>query len=173
MRGQQAHFFVRRVSRVMAAIVSAAILQACATAGGFHLPQGDAARGREAFVELKCHLCHVIDGFDPPAPFVAATRVRLGGQTPRVKTYGDLVTSIVNPSHRISPGYPREAVTTNGVSTMSLIYLNAVLTVQQLVDLTAFLQSKYEVQPPIIPHWETYPTNDPNGSRPARRSSAE
>ena len=138
--------------RVMATLLSAAALQACANewGSGLHLPQGDAAKGREAFVDLRCHVCHEVAGFDPAAPIVAATRVRLGGQTTRVRTYGDLLTAIANPSHRIAPGYPPESVAVDGVSLMSLIRLNDVMTVQQLVDLAAFLQGEYEVVPPPV-----------------------
>ena len=126
-----------------------------------HLPQGDANRGREAFVDLRCHVCHEVDGFDPPTPIVAETRVRLGGQSLRVKTYNDLVTSIANPSHRLARGYPPETVAVEGVSLMSLIYLNDVMTVQQLVDLVAFLQARYEVvAPPRIKLGDIYPAED-------------
>ena len=131
-------------------VFSAAALQACATrwGGDIHLPQGDAVQGRKAFVELRCHACHEIEGLDAPTPIVAATRVVLRGETARGETYGDLVTSIANPSHRLARGYPPEAVAVDGVALMSLIRLNDVMTVQQLVDLVAFLQSEYDVAPP-------------------------
>ena len=153
---------VRRVLCVSAIVVSAAVLQACATEWGraIHLPQGDANRGREAFVDLRCHVCHEVDGFDPPTPIVAETRVRLGGQSLRVRTYNDLVTSIANPSHRLARGYPPETVAVEGVSLMSLIYLNDVMTVQQLVDLVAFLQPRYEVVAPPIKLGDIYPAED-------------
>jgi sulfur-oxidizing protein SoxX len=85
--------------------------------------------------------------------------VTLGGQTSRT-TYGDLVTSIANPSHRIARGYPPETVTVDGVPLMSLIYLNDVMTVQQLVDVVAFLQASYDVAPPPIRLEEAYPSED-------------
>ncbi|HLF13057.1 MAG TPA: c-type cytochrome [Gammaproteobacteria bacterium] len=138
--------------QLIAIIAVAAALQACAAAWGpgFHFPDGDVDRGREAFVALRCHACHTINGFDPPSPIVAARRVRLGGHTARVKTYGDIVTSIVNPSHRIARGYPTEDVSANGESLMSRVYLNEILTVQQLIDLVAFLQTEYELIPPPV-----------------------
>jgi sulfur-oxidizing protein SoxX len=152
----------RRVLGALTLVFSAAALLACATGrgSGVHLPQGDADRGRAAFVDLRCNVCHQIEGFDPPTAFVARTRVALGGQTARVKTYGDLVTSIANPSHRLARGYPPEAVGVDGVSLMSLIYLNELMTVQQLVDLVAFLQTQYEVVPPPIRLGEIYPPMD-------------
>jgi hypothetical protein len=152
---------VRPLLRLLAVVLSAAGLSACASANrGVYLPQGDAARGREAFVDLRCHACHEVEGFNPPTPIVAATRVRLGGQTARVKTFGDLVTSIANPSHRITRGYPPDAVAVDGVSLMSLIRLNEVMTVQQLVDLAAFLQAEYDVVPPPIRLEDIYPAED-------------
>jgi hypothetical protein len=152
-------------------VFAAAALQACATewgGRGVHLPQGDAVRGREAFVELRCHVCHEIEGFAPPTPIVAATRVMLGGQTARIKTYGDLVTSIANPSHRFARGYPPEAIAVDGMPLMSLIHLNEVMTVQQLIDLVAFLQTVYEVVPPPIRLDEVYPSDDADASVPSQ-----
>ncbi len=151
-----------RVLRTLAIVFGAAALHACATDSGrgIHLPRGDADRGRDAFVELRCHVCHEVEGFEPPTALVAQTRVKLGGQTARVKTYGDLVTSIANPSHRLARGYPPEAVTVDGVPLMSLIYLNELMTVQQLVDVVAFLQAEYEVVPPPIRIDEVFPWDD-------------
>lgn len=144
--------YSRSAVRALALVACAVALQACGTLWGHrvHLPQGDALRGRDAFVDLRCQVCHEIEGFDPPAPIVAARRVQLGGQTARVKTYEDLVTSIANPSHRLASGYPPEDVAVDGVALMSLIRLNEVMTVQQLVDLAAFLQTEYDVVPPPV-----------------------
>ena len=160
MNGTQIN--ARRVLRLLGMAFSAAALQACATqwGSGVHLPQGDAVQGRKAFVALRCHACHEIEGFDSPTPIVAATRVVLGGQTARIKTHGDLVTSIANPSHRLARGYPPEAVAVDGVPLMSLIRLNDVMTVQQLVDLVAFLQTEYDVVPPPIRLDDVYPSDD-------------
>ena len=154
--------YAQRAICALAIVLSAVALQACATGWGrgVQLPQGDADRGREAFVDLRCHVCHEVVGFEPPTPIVAATRVILGGQTAHVRSYGDLVTSIANPSHRLARGYPPETVAVDGVALMSLIYLNDVMTVQQLVDLVAFLQTEYEVVPPPIRLHEVYPSDD-------------
>jgi hypothetical protein len=151
-----------RLLRLLAMVFSTAALHACAAqwGRGVHLPQGDAVKGRDAFVALRCHACHEIEGFDPPTPIVAATRVLLGGQTARIKTYDDLLTAIANPSHRLARGYPPEAVTVEGVPLMSVIRLNDVMTVQQLVDLAAFLQTEYEVVPPPIRFDDIYPSED-------------
>jgi len=158
MKGRKA-----KALAVLAMLLSAAALQACASGWGgrgVHLPQGDALKGREAYVALRCHACHEIEGFDPPTPVVASTRVRLGGQTARVKTYGDLLTSIANPSHRLARGYPQEAVAVDGVPLMTLIRLNEVMTVQQLVDIAAFLQTEYDVVPPPVRLEDIYPEDE-------------
>ncbi len=67
--------------------------------------------------------------------------VRLGGEVSRIGTYGELVTSIINPSHRLAKGHATEDISDEGKSLMT--NYNDVLTVQQLIDLTAFLQSRY------------------------------
>lgn len=114
---------------------------------GFRLPDGDAAVGKEVFVELRCHECHTVEGTELPAPEAEGpVMVALGGEVSRIKTYGDLVTSIINPSHKLAPSYSREAVSEDGHSLMKIY--NEAMTVQQLVDLVAFLQPTYEVVPP-------------------------
>jgi hypothetical protein len=79
-----------------------------------------------------------------------------------VKTYGDLVTAIVNPSHRVARGFARAG---GGESPMAAAYLNEVLTVQQLVDIAAFLQDEYQViPPPVRAYWDEYPSASPGPS---------
>jgi sulfur-oxidizing protein SoxX len=124
---------------------------------GFSLPDGNVARGQTAFIDLRCNACHDIEGLSIEYRGGPA-HVTLGGKTTRVMTYGELVTSIVNPSHKLAPRYPEEQVAVNGQSIMSAAYLNDVMTVQQLIDLVAFLQSTYEITPPPVPtYWRTYP----------------
>ena len=114
---------------------------------GFVLPAGDVDAGRQAFIDLQCHGCHRINGVDLPQ-FIgsAPVAVVLGGERRRVRTYGELVTSIVNPSHRLVAGFPAEQVSRDGESLMPV--LNGVMTVQQLIDLVVLLQSSYEIVPP-------------------------
>jgi sulfur-oxidizing protein SoxX len=82
--------------------------------------------------------------------------VQLGGKTPHLRTYGELVTSIINPSHKIAPRHREAGAVLEGESLMSYMYLNQVMTVQELVDLVAFLQPTYEVVPPPSVRWSTY-----------------
>jgi L-cysteine S-thiosulfotransferase len=140
-------------------VLLAAALTGCGPKSplGFNLPDGDIARGQAAFVELRCNSCHEIEGQSIEYRNGPA-RVTLGGKTTHIKTYGELVTSIINPSHKIAPRYPEDQVAVNGQSIMSAAYLNDVMTVQQLIDLVAFLQSTYEIAPPPVPaYWRVYP----------------
>ena len=113
----------------------------------FVLPKGDIETGKAVFTELSCNSCHSIAGQVEHAPLVeGAIHVELGGTVSRVKTYSDLVTSIINPSHKLSRGLNTMTVTRDGVSRMPIY--NEIMTVQQLVDLSAFLETTYEVWVP-------------------------
>ena len=84
------------------------------SAKGFTLPDGDAAQGEASFIELRCYECHTVSGIEFPAVEESAQAiVRLGGEVTKVKTYGELVTSIINPSHRIARGYQSAQVSTS------------------------------------------------------------
>jgi hypothetical protein len=129
-----------------------AALVACVTSPrssvGFRLPQGDAARGRVAFSELQCHACHQVAGVDLPAPTAdPVVPVKLGGVVPAYRTDGELVTAIIHPSHRVTRRHDESAVRSGGLSRMG--DFTEAMTVRQLVDLVAFLQSEYDVQPPV------------------------
>jgi mono/diheme cytochrome c family protein len=115
------------------------------SAAGFRLPDGDVERGKAAFVELKCQTCHTVKGTEIPSPSKDYAYVRvvvLGGEIRRVKTYGELVTSIINPSHVLEPGNPKELNTKDNHTAMP--DFNDSMTIRQLIDLVAFLQSRYE-----------------------------
>ncbi len=114
---------------------------------GFRLPDGDAVRGKEAFLYMQCHQCHTISGMQLPVVQLAdPPYVVLGGKVTRVRTYGELVTAIINPSHKLADGYPLQDVSENGDSKM-YVY-NGYMTVQELIDIVMFLQPHYEVIPP-------------------------
>ena len=140
-----------RLLVVPMATLLAVVLVGCAgqkSGAGFRLPDGDAAAGKMAFQELKCHQCHRVQGVDLPAPTVKPpVPVVLGGEIPHVKTDGDLVTSIINPSHRISAAFkPEDVRQPDGTSRMP--DLTTTMTVRQLVDVVAFLQTHYTVVRP-------------------------
>jgi len=86
-------------------------------------------RGRVAFAELGCNSVIASRAPDPAYAPPGGANVTLGGKTTWVKTYGELVTAIVHPSHRITPRYPADQVATEGESLMALAYLNDVMTV--------------------------------------------
>ena len=115
------------------------------SATGFRLPDGDIDRGRATFVRLSCHSCHKVAGVTLPPPSAdAEVVVVLGGKVHRVKTYGQLVTSIIHPSHTFAEGYsPDQIKDEEGQSKMT--NFNDRMTVQELIDLVAFLQSRYKV----------------------------
>ncbi len=121
---------------------------------GFRLPDGDAQAGRATFLDMECQQCHTIRGMDLPAiPGQEPPYVELGGKVTIVKTYGELVTAIINPSHRLARGYALAVVAQDGKSKMPVY--NEYMTVQQLIDLVMFLQPTYEVVPPEY-HYRSY-----------------
>jgi len=140
--------FITRWSVVLLMLLTAAC-SGPKSGAGLRLPDGDVERGKTAFLELKCNTCHTVAGTEMPAPSKDYAYVRvvvLGGEVRQVKTYGALVTSIINPSHSLAPGYPKELITKNDQSAMT--NFNDSMTVRQLIDLVAFLQSRYEFVPP-------------------------
>jgi hypothetical protein len=130
-----------------------AVLAGCAagrkSSAGFHLPDGSVENGRAAFVELRCHGCHQVEGVDLPAPVAdPPVPVVLGGVVAQARTDGELAGAIVDPSHRLAPQYPTRLVRAGTRSRMG--DFSETMTVRQLVDLVAFLQSRYEVRPPDV-----------------------
>ena len=140
--------FITRWSVVLLMLLTAACSGAKSGAG-LRLPDGNVERGKAAFLELKCNTCHTVAKTEMPAPSKDYAYVRvvvLGGEVRQVKTYGALVTSIINPSHSLAPGYPKELITKGNESAMA--NFNDTMTVRQLIDVVAFLQSRYEFVPP-------------------------
>lgn len=111
---------------------------------GFALPEGDPIAGREAFIYMQCYQCHTIAGDDTlPTLDDQEPYVELGGKVTRVKTYGELVTAIINPSHKLAEGYAEERVSEDGQSNM--YNYNRYMTVQELIDIVMYLQPHYDV----------------------------
>jgi len=138
------------------AIVSLCIFLAGCYAGaksgkGFHLPEGNVENGKAAFVALKCYSCHRVSGVDLPPPVATApTNIVLGGEVIRIRTYGELVTTVIDPSHSLAPGFKKEQIKDGKLSPMP--EFNETMTVRQLIDLVAFLQSRYqELAPDFYP----------------------
>jgi hypothetical protein len=110
---------------------------------GFRLPEGDVEAGKTAFLDLKCNACHEVQGLDLPGPVAdPPVPVALGGKVDYQPTDGKFVTDIINPSHKLPPDYPMENIRSGSGSRMA--DYSDVMTVRQLVDLVAFLHSRYE-----------------------------
>ncbi|MGK0374840.1 MAG: hypothetical protein ACJA2E_001312 [Arenicella sp.] len=138
---------VTQASLLLALLLLAACSQEQVANRGFSLPPGIAENGRELFTEYRCNSCHTLAGAEFNDDEWRLTEnggiaVQLGGETSKVQTYGDLVTSIINPSHRLAKGYPLDQISDNGNSKME--YYNQVMTVEELIDLVTFLKSKYK-----------------------------
>lgn len=127
-------------------LIIAVILVACNqgpdSPRGFSLPEGNFDQGEDNFVSLGCNNCHSAAGVDQVNPEEAIISFELGGISPRVTTYAELMTSIINPSHRLSYRLPKEQSSVDGESLMK--NYNDVMTVQQLIDLVAYLQPQYK-----------------------------
>lgn len=116
---------------------------------GFRLPEGDPVAGRETFLYMQCNECHTVyEEQLPEIPFADPPFVQLGGPVSSVKTYGQIVTGIINPSHDLARGYAEDVVSEGGESKM--YNYNRYMTVQELIDLVAFLQPHYDV---VVPEY--------------------
>lgn len=115
-----------------------------ATQFRFPIEWGDIARGRQAFIDLECHQCHTVDGVELERyPGDSPVTVELGGEIVYAKTYADLVTSIINPSHALSDEYLRTLPRGERRAATSMMPFKDQMTVTQLIDLVTFLNSRY------------------------------
>lgn len=123
---------------------------------GFTLPQGDAKKGKMVFLDHRCLACHTLTGLDDPSvKIILPEPVVLGGKVTRIKTYADLVTSVINPSHRIANLHQSSNYKADGTSTME--NYNDVMTISELTDLVTFLQPYYRVVKFKHTHYDIYP----------------
>ncbi len=144
---------MKHLSLCMLAVVATAMV-GCETGPesprGFSLPEGDADNGKAVFIKYQCLSCHRLEGVEQTDivknPDLS---IKLGGKSVVVKTYAELVTSIINPSHKIARGFPKSSVQVGDISKMAVY--NDIMTVTELVDVVVFLQAQYE----LIPHTRT------------------
>ena len=136
-------------------VLGLSLLSACrtyqdySTEFRFPIESGNVAEGQAAFVKLGCPQCHVVEGVTLQGyngqRFIT---MPLGGELIFAKTYGDLVTSIVNPNHIISDKYldqlPADRRQRANTSPM---YMNPNMKVTELIDIVAFLNSRYSLLP--------------------------
>jgi L-cysteine S-thiosulfotransferase len=142
-------------TRLTTLVLLASTALACGTgrrgSAGFHLPDGDAVRGQQAFVANRCHACHAVAGVELPPPVAdPPVPVRLGGEVTRFHTDGELTTAIVHPSHRLAAG-PEQALRSGARSRMG--DFSETMTVQELIDLVAFLRSTYVDASADVTRW--------------------
>jgi mono/diheme cytochrome c family protein len=114
---------------------------------GFHIPDGDPAKGKQVFLEHRCNSCHEVAGvaFDRPVAD-PPVQVRLGGKVYSPPTDGVLATAILHPSYRVAG--PREVVMSGRLSRMG--DFTDAMTLREMIDVVAFLQSTYEEVPPPV-----------------------
>ena len=131
-------------------LVGVIVSQSCSFQGrGFALPPGDMETGKMVFTSMKCNACHSttdVEWLDEGDDL----HLVLGGETTAVKTYGELVTSIINPRHKISEKFKK----TNPDQSTLMGNYNELLSVQDLVDLVTYLQEEYDI---ITPPTYYYP----------------
>ena len=137
---------------ILAGCLALALISGCTpgpkSSRGFRLPDGNAEKGKQAFLALKCNRCHKVEGVELPSP--VSFHLTLGGETPRVRTYGELVTSIINPSHVVAEQYKKQLADARESPMPDLTHE---MTVGQMIDLVAFLQSRYQLVEPAYPDY--------------------
>jgi mono/diheme cytochrome c family protein len=105
------------------------------------LPTGEARAGRQAFQDLKCHVCHGVAG-EPEFTPIAELQGPLLNRTLQLQSAADIAAAIIAPSHSLSVR-TSEAVKAQmwrqGMSPMG--DFSRVLTVRQLADLLAYLRN--------------------------------
>jgi mono/diheme cytochrome c family protein len=114
-------------------------------AKGFVLPKGDAEKGKQAFIEMQCHRCHSVAGETfPNHSEPSKVRLHLGGEVYKVKTYGQLVTSVIHPDHVVSKDYLEtlEKEKREGAES-PMPSVNGEMTVEQMINIVEFLNSHY------------------------------
>jgi mono/diheme cytochrome c family protein len=124
---------------------------------GFSLPEGDIVKGEAAFIKYQCLACHSLDGYvDESVPKELEKRIPLGGTSSFVTTYAQLVTSVINPSHKLATqSIGIDNVTKADGSSKMRVY-NDVMTVSELTDIVTFLQPKYKLKPMQLTQYQNY-----------------
>lgn len=135
---------------IAAALSLPALVTGCSYTPTFAFPieEGNIDAGRQAFIDHQCHQCHTVAGVRlPELAGAPPPLLELGGETTTLKSYAELVTSIINPNHVISEKY-RDQLRANAVvplqSPMPMPHIDN-MTVRQLIDIVAFLDSRYQL----------------------------
>jgi mono/diheme cytochrome c family protein len=117
-------------------IFAALLLAACARpapfvaphAAGIDLATGDAARGRAAFIDLRCHVCHRVSGDDalPGRDWQGPVLHDMRDALPETVAWRIVTTTRLAPRSRMQS---------------EMRDTSAEMTRQQLIDLVAYLRS--------------------------------
>ena len=112
---------------------------------GFVMPDGDVALGEQVFVKYSCHGCHTIPGVDLPVIEPQPEWIlEIGGDVYRVKNYGELLTSVINPTHVVSQEYINKLENVNSRDEGTpMPYYGDAMTITEMVNLVSFLQAQY------------------------------
>ena len=148
MESSSARKLPARQTQISVVLSLTVLVVGCAYAPGISVPiqQGDIDRGRQAFIDHQCHQCHSVAGVRLPALAGAGpVQLQLGGEVIAVRSYGELLTSIINPNHVVSESYRQQLqleATVPLESPMPMPHIDT-MSVRQLIDLVAFLDSRY------------------------------
>jgi mono/diheme cytochrome c family protein len=105
------------------------------------LPRGDSHAGRQAFLDLKCHLCHRVAGETSFSP-IAELQGPMLNATLQQQSAAEIASAIIAPSHSLSVRTSESVkarMWEQGMSPMG--DFSRVLTVRQLADLVAYFRS--------------------------------
>jgi mono/diheme cytochrome c family protein len=104
------------------------------------LPEGDRSAGRQAFVDLKCQVCHRVAGEKDLAP-IAGLEGPLLNSMLQLQSPSDIAAAIIAPSHSLSirtSEAVKAQLSKQGMSPMG--DFSRAMTVRQLADLLAYLR---------------------------------
>ena len=112
-------------------------------------------KAKPCFLKYKCLACHTLPGVeDSSVTKHDDISIKLGGNKTKIITYAELVTSVINPSHRFSRTYRPDARNEDGSSKMTVF--NDTMTVSELTDLVTFLQPNYKLIPYHRTNYQLY-----------------
>jgi len=115
------------------------------TYNAMFLPKGDPDSGREAFIKLKCYVCHrVTNEGAMPLPIAEKPGPALS-QPGYTRTRSQLAVAIVSPSHDIRRGFEEKEMLSQ---TSRMGDFSDTMTVRQLVDIVGYLLSQQELVKP-------------------------
>jgi len=111
------------------------------TAGAVILPMGQSRAGRQAFVDLKCTTCHRVPQDQELPTAVSRSQGPDLDHTLRLRPTSELAAAIILPSHSMSLKTSDEVKERLGGALSPMGDFSGVMTVRQLADLLAYLQS--------------------------------